>query len=328
MDLDRMLERCRRDQWSVSDLDWTRRSREMSRKDEISIVQLFTDMAGIERLAAALFREQERRAEDPRLRAIFATFVKDEIRHAQAAQMLADFYDVHHHRHYQESPSLRAFAPPFVDAVQHLSEDVANAYIVCGELILDIALLRAIDDFVNDEMSAAAMHLINQDESRHIAIDYHMAEYYASDAYEERLRRRPPPSLAARAAAARTFVAMLYRAQPFIRDVFLSPMDRLDPRGKRMGEAFKRMQLLGMREERSRRPFTRFTRGLQTAFMNPVVRPVLGDLLTRLAGVSPQFLQRLYDEQDLQRIRRMSYTELAEEALSVKQASPDPARAG
>lgn len=316
-----MLERCRRDQWSVSDLDWTRRPREMSREDEISIVQLFTDMAGIERLAAALFREQERRAEDPRLRAIFATFVKDEIRHAQAAQMLADFYDVHHHRHYQESPSLRAFAPPFVDAIHHLSDDVANAYIVCGELILDIALLRAIDDFVKDEMSAAAMELINRDESRHIAIDYHMAEYYASDAYEARIRERPPSPFAARAAAARTFASMLYRAQPFIRDVFLSPMDRLDPRGKRLREAFKRMQLLGMREERSRRPFTRFMRALQAAFMNPLVRPVLGDVITRVAGISPRFFQRLYDEGDLERTRRMSYSELADEALEVKQVS-------
>ncbi|MCC6554245.1 MAG: hypothetical protein IT372_14690 [Polyangiaceae bacterium] len=171
MDLDRMLERCRRDQWSVSDLDWTRRPREMPREDEIAVVQLFTDMAGIERLAGALFREQERRARDERLRAIFATFVKDEVRHAQAAQMLADFYDVHHYRHYQESESLRAFAPPFVAAIHHLADDVANAYITCGELILDIALLRAIDDYVKDEMSDEAMRLINRDESRHIAID-------------------------------------------------------------------------------------------------------------------------------------------------------------
>jgi hypothetical protein len=323
MDLDRMLERCQRDQWSVRDLDWTRRPRAMSREDEMAIVQLFTDMAGIERLAAALFREQERRAEDRTLREIFATFVKDEIRHAHAAQMLADFYDVHHHRHYQESASLRAFAPPFIDAIHHLSDDVANAYIVCGELILDIALLRAIDDFVKDDMSAEAMRLINQDESRHIAVDYYMVEYYSSDAYEERLRRRPARSALERAAAARTFVAMLYHAQPFIRDVFLVPMDRLDPRGKRMREAFKRMQLVGMKEVRSRRPFTRFMRGLQSAFVHPVVRPLLGDLIARVAGVGPRFLDRLYTAEELVEVRRMSYAELAEEALAVKLSSQE-----
>ena len=47
-------------------------------------------------LAGALFVEQEKRADDPTLRAIFRTFVRDEVRHAQVAQMLADFYDVHH----------------------------------------------------------------------------------------------------------------------------------------------------------------------------------------------------------------------------------------
>jgi hypothetical protein len=321
MDLDRMLEQCRRDQWAVNDLDWSRKPRAMSREDEIAIVQLFTDMAGIERLAGALFREQERRVEDPRLKAIFASFVRDEIRHAHAAQMLADFYDVHHHRHYQESPSLRAFSPVFVEAIQHLADDVANSYIVCGELILDIALLRSLNDFVHDEMSEEAMRLINRDESRHIAIDYHMCAYYASDAYEARRAERQPLPLAERAQAARTFARMLYLAQPFIRDVFLVPMDRLDERGRRLREAFKRFQLLGMKEKNNRLPFTRFLRVLQDAFHNPVLRPVFGDLLARVAGVSPEFFARLYSQEDLERTRRMSYEDLAEEALSAKQVS-------
>ena len=42
-------------QWKVSDLDWSRTPRPMSAEAEGAIVQLFTDMAGIERLAAALF---------------------------------------------------------------------------------------------------------------------------------------------------------------------------------------------------------------------------------------------------------------------------------
>src|ERR1700761_8205288 len=68
VDLSRMFEMCRRDQWAVDDLDWTHRPRPMGRDDEITIVQYFTDMAGIERLAAALFREQERRVTDPVLK--------------------------------------------------------------------------------------------------------------------------------------------------------------------------------------------------------------------------------------------------------------------
>jgi hypothetical protein len=317
LDLDRMLESCRRDQWSVGDLDWTRTPRTMSREDEIGIVQLFTDMAGIERLAGALFREQERRVAEPKLKAIFATFIKDEVRHSHAAQMLADFYDVHHYREYRLSKSLSDFAPVFVDTVRLLSDDIANAYIITGELILDIALLRSIDDFVDDEMSHEAMRLINRDESRHITIDYYMCEYYGSDEYWEKRLRRPSPSLEERLYAARTFTSMLYFAQPFIRDVFLSPMERLDPKGKRLREAFKRMQILGMRDPQVRLPFTRFLRALQLLFNHPVAGPLVGDVAGRLAGVG-RFLERFYTDEEIERARGMSYIELAQEALDAK----------
>ena len=55
----------------------------------------------------------------------------------------------------------------------YLSDDVANVKITVGELILDIALLRSINDHVpTTAMSDQAMRLVNRDESRHIAIDY------------------------------------------------------------------------------------------------------------------------------------------------------------
>src|SRR5579872_3726224 len=96
-----MLEMCRRDQWRVDDLDWTQRLRPMSADHEVAIVQYFTDMAGIELLAGALFEEQRRRVKDPTLRQIFATFVADEKRHSEAAARLARFYDVRKLREYR-----------------------------------------------------------------------------------------------------------------------------------------------------------------------------------------------------------------------------------
>ena len=57
MDLDRMLERCRREQWSVRDLDLSQSPRDVSEDDERAICQLFMDMSVIERLAGALFRD-------------------------------------------------------------------------------------------------------------------------------------------------------------------------------------------------------------------------------------------------------------------------------
>jgi hypothetical protein len=321
MDLTRMLDMCERLQWKPSDLDWSQRPRPMSRSDEIAIVQLFTDMAGIERLAGMLFVEQERRAEDPTLRAIFHTFVKDEVRHGQVAQMLADFYDVHHYRLYQPSPSLQRFTPAFVDAIATLSDDVANAYITVGELILDIALLRSINDHVHDAMSDEAMRLINRDESRHIAIDYHMVEYYASPAYTRKLEARPAPSLEARVRGARAMGLMLYYGQPFFREVFFGPMELVDPTGHRLREAFRRVQMVSAKPGVSDRPFGAFMLALQNIYRNPVGRALVGGLVTRLAGTDPRFMEAIATEADLARAGRMTFDELAADALAVKTTS-------
>lgn len=314
-----MLEKCRRDQWKITDLDWSAPPRPMSRDDEEAICQLFTDMAEIERLAGALFREQERRAQDPTLRAIFKTFIADEIRHAETAERLARYYDVHKYRIYRQSETLRAFAPHFVAAIRLLADDVANAYVTAGELMLDIALLRSINDYVADPMSAAAMRLINRDESRHIAIDYHMVEYYASPEYDAKDSQRPRGTLAEQAQAWWTFLNVIWRVKPFFRDVFFVPMGRVDPTGARLREAFRRFQLLGEKPGVKDRPFGKFMHTLQMAFEKPALRKAFGPVLSRIAGVHPEYLARLNDDAELRRARTLSYEALAEEALAVKE---------
>jgi hypothetical protein len=316
-----MLEKCERLQWQPSDLDWSQRPRPMSRDDEMAIVQLFTDMSGIERLAGALFVEQEKRVEDPTLKAIFRTFVRDEVRHAQVAQMLADFYDVHHYTVYRQNENLARFTPAFVHAVRHLSDDVANAYITVGELILDIALLRSINDYVHDAMSDQAMRLINRDESRHIAIDYHMVEYYTTEAYERRLAARPPLPLAERLRGARAMATMLWFGKPFFHDVFFAPMERVDPSGARILEAFKRVQMISAKPGIGKRPFGRFMMGVRNLYNTPAGKALLGRVLTRVAGMEPRFMEDLTTAADMDRAGAMSFDELAQEALAVKESN-------
>lgn len=317
MDLQRMLRMCREGQWNVGDLDWSQPPRPMTEEDERAVVQYFTDMAQIERLAGALFVEQQRRVADPVLKEIYASFVIDEMRHSHVAQMLADHYDVRRLRIYRTSPSLERFFPHFVDAIRHLADDVANAYITSGELILDVALLRSIDDFVDDPLSAQAMELINRDESRHIAVDYHMVGFYSSDEYK-RSRAKKKTSLREQAVAARTFAAMTVWGRPFFRDVFFGPMDHIDPSGERLREAFKRMQLLGTRPGLEELPLVRFW----TAMMDLYHRPWLGsrgkEAVARVVGAEPRFMERLATEDELARARTLSLDQLAEEALAAK----------
>jgi rubrerythrin len=276
-------------------------------------------MAGIERLAAALFNEQRKLVTDETLRRIFETFVVDEIRHSQAAEMLAEHYDVHAYKKYEMNPDLERFTPHFVNAVRHLSAEIANVYITCGELILDVALLRSLNDFVNDGMSQQAMNLINRDESRHIAIDFHMCEYYASSPeYAARQKAMPKRSARARAKSWWAFANVLYHAGPFFRSVFFEPMDLTDPSGRRIKEAFKRIQLIATRPGATGSPFVGFMETMRRGYNIAPIRIVLGRAIARITGVDPRVLETLYTRPEVERARRMTWDELAQDALAAK----------
>ncbi len=318
MNLERMLYKCKRDQWKADDLDWSIPPKKLAKDDEIAICQYFTDMAGIERLAKALFAEQRRRTSDPVLAEIFETFVVDEERHSQVAWRLARHYDQNHYRKYEVSETLTRFEPHFLKAIRTFSAEVANAYILAGELILDVALLRSLNDHVDDEMSNQAMVLINRDESRHIAIDYHMAEYYASDEYQAWLDAQPAKSWREHRDVVLSVGKMLYYAKPFFRDVFFAPMQVVDPKQLRLREAFKRIQILGQKPAINRRPFARFMLAVQAAYNRPLARRWAGPLISRVAGVPGEMLLTLNSEEELARAAKQSFDELAQEALAAK----------
>lgn len=317
-----MLEKCVRDQWSIDDLDWSLPPPKLPRDKEEAVVQYFTDMAGIELLAGALFEVQRDKTPDPTLKKIFATFIADEKRHSAVAARLAKHYDVHHYRDYRESPSLTKFRPHFLELARNASPEIANAYITSGELILDVALLRSLDDYVADEMSHRAMELINRDESRHIAVDFHMTEYYCSDEYGEELRRRPRMSARELAAALRALATMMWHARPFLREVFLAPMDRTDPSGRRIKEAFKRIQLVMRKPTVARQPFSKFMIGAQNLYNHPVAGKLFGPLLLRALGAEDRAARVLFTREELERTQRMSFEELAEEAVAAKYSLP------
>jgi hypothetical protein len=320
MNLEAMLQKCQRDQWKLSDLDWTQRPRELTREQEIAVVQYFTDMAGIELLAGELFKVQRERAHSDTLKEIFRTFVIDEARHSAVASKLADYYNVHHYQKYEQNPYMKRFSESFIKACHVLPPDIANAYITSGELLLDIALLRSLDDYVDDEMSHQAMRLINRDESRHIAVDYHMVEYYSSPAYAE-LERQTKKSAWQQMKAAKALAGMLYHARPFLHAVFFRPMDVTDPSGKRLFEVFKRLQLLSQKEGVKERPFVRFMQSMQTLFNHPTFGPILSPVLERIIGLDPRVIKELYTQDEKRRADQMSIEEMAQEALAIKNSS-------
>jgi len=166
------------------------------------------------------------------------------------------------------------------------------------------------------------MERINRDESRHIAMDYFMMEYYAA-----RDEARGAASMLDHARAAWAFGDLLYHAKPFITACFLEPSRNTDPEGTRILEAFKRMQLLAQKPQLADRPFVKFMTGLRTAFNTPVVGRVFGRLISRLAATPPELMADLYSEDEARRARAMSVEEMAGEALAVKHAHRTSIRA-
>ena len=289
-----MLDKCVRDQWSIDDLDWSIPPPVLTRDKEEAVVQAFLDMSGIELLAGALFEVQRTKTDDPTLRKIFSTFVADEKRHSAVALRLAKHYDVHHYRTYVESASLTAFRPHFLALVRDTSPEIANAYITSGELILDVALLRSLDDYVADDMSHRAMHLINRDESRHIAVDFHMTEHYCSDAHLAAIRARPRTSMLEMARQIRVVATMMWHAKPFLQEVFLAPMDRTDPSGRRVQEAFKRIQLVLRKPTVARAPLSKMMIRLQEAYNHPILGKILGRFILRALGAEDRAARILF----------------------------------
>lgn len=234
VDLDRMLESCERDQWHVDDFDWSSVPVPLTRAQEEQVCSYYVNMSYIERLAGALFLSLSARVDDPRLTAIFRSFHTDELRHSHAAAKLADYFDRHHHRIYTPNIPMLRFMPYFVSAIDSLNPAFATSFILGGELILDMALLRGLNQYVDDPLSRAVVEKINQDESRHLAMDLYMTEYFA------RIGRREPAGDSPW--FGRDFWGVLAWGPGFFSEVFFRPMQVLDPTQEQMRAVIKRLR--------------------------------------------------------------------------------------
>lgn len=237
LDLERMLEKCTQGQWSVDDFDWGGRPIALSPERERDVCAYYVNMSYIERLAGALFLSLARRLDDPTLTAIFESFHADELRHSQAAARLADYFDVHHYQLYTPNVAMLRFMHAFVRMAESLHPAYATSLILGGELILDMALLRGLNGYVADPLSRAVVDRINQDESRHLAMDVFMTEYLA----------RPDHGLAAGATnpwMQGAYWGVLTWAPEFFTEVFFRPMQMLDPSQEHMREAMRRLRRL------------------------------------------------------------------------------------
>ena len=116
----------------------------------------------------------------------------------------------------------------------------------------------------------------------------------------------------------RVIATMMWHAKPFLQEVFLAPMDRTDPTGRRVQEAFKRIQLVLRKPTVARAPFSKMMIKLQEAYNHPILGKILGRFILRALGAEDRAARILFTPEELARTQQMSFEELAEEAISVK----------
>ena len=100
--------------------------------------------------------------------------------------------------------------------------------------------------------------------------------------------------------------------------MFFVPMDRIDPTGERLREAFKRMQLLGTRPGLDELPLVKFWSSMMHLYNKPWLGRRGKEAIARVVGAEPRFMQYLASDEELARARAMSLDDLAEEALAAK----------
>ena len=175
LDLDHMLAQTEKGQWSVDELDWSAPlagagSLSPGERREAGLALLFT--AGLERQAARIFRLAAHFADDERARAIYGHFDVDELRHAEAEIRLARRYGVTWND--LPLPTRAMFKAMSADLERNDRgvHEFSAATIVLFELALDGILIPTLKESVRDPLQDEVFKRIDQDEARHLAMDY------------------------------------------------------------------------------------------------------------------------------------------------------------
>ncbi|HVX17462.1 MAG TPA: ferritin-like domain-containing protein [Acidimicrobiales bacterium] len=177
-DLGKMLGRIKDRQWALADIDWAAPGADRIRPDQRDGLQSFmSDVTWIEQVGSRAFAALARSATDPVLADIYRYFQAEEQRHANAELALMRRWGmVETGGVPTPNPSIR-LAMKWLDRfADGLPLAVLATAIPMLEVALDGALLKFLVDEVDDPLCGQVFDKINNDESRHLAVGYHVLE--------------------------------------------------------------------------------------------------------------------------------------------------------
>lgn len=190
LDLDRMLVRIKHRQWALADFDWDAPGAEQITDDQRpSLTAFMADLVWIEQVGARGFSALSRQTDDPVLAEIYRWFHAEEQRHANAELALMRRWGMLDDGRVPEPNNNIRLVFNWLDRFgDDLPIGVLGSVIPLLEVALDGALLKFLLDEVSDPLCHEVFERINNDESRHLAVDFDVLGQLGGGSSEDTVR--------------------------------------------------------------------------------------------------------------------------------------------
>ncbi|MFL6106497.1 MAG: ferritin-like domain-containing protein [Marmoricola sp.] len=174
MDFAEMLVKIKDRQWALADIDWEAPGAETITDEFRPRLKAFmADLCWIENVGARGFAALATKAPDPTIAEIYRYFHAEEQRHANAELALMRRWGMLEHDEIPEPSVNIRMAIEWLDTYgDEMPLSVLGTVIPMLEVALDGALLKFLLEEVHDPVCHQVFERINNDESRHIAVDF------------------------------------------------------------------------------------------------------------------------------------------------------------
>jgi hypothetical protein len=188
MDMDVMLAKIKDRQWALADIDWDAPGAEtISDEFRPKLKAFMADLCWIENVGARGFAALAKKAPTPTLAEIYRYFHAEEQRHANAELALMKRWGMLDEdeasgatgnglRMPEPNVNIRLAIDWLDTYADSMSLSVLGTVIPMLEVALDGALLKFLLDEVDDPVCHQVFQKINNDESRHIAVDFEVLD--------------------------------------------------------------------------------------------------------------------------------------------------------
>ena len=182
IDLEKMLVKIRSSQWALADIDWDAPGAERVTENRELYAKLKTfmsDLMWIEHVGARGFAAMAKKAPNDTLKEIYVWFHAEEQRHANAEMALMQRWGMLDGSEIPEpNINLRLVIQWLDTYADDMPLEVLGSVIGMLEIALDGALCKFLLETVDDPVCHQVFARINDDEARHLGVDFHVLEMF------------------------------------------------------------------------------------------------------------------------------------------------------